>query len=140
MDRCWTAARLARHGLPHDDLYALCAQELETIDHLLLHRSFSRIIWHEIFAWCRAPTHVPQDLEVSFLDWWSSSVTAAPTAMRKGLSSLVLLAAWSLWRHRNACIFDNARPSTTLLLQAIKDDARIWASAGAKDIANLMPP
>lgn len=35
MDRCWTAERRARHGLPHDPLCVLCSQETETINHIL---------------------------------------------------------------------------------------------------------
>ena len=60
--------------------------------------------------------------------------------MPKGLASLTLLMAWSIWLHHNACIFDNTHPSTTRLLQVIKDDARAWATAGAKEIMNFMPP
>lgn len=35
-DRCWTSNRLRRHGLRDRDDYALCAQEVEIIDHLLI--------------------------------------------------------------------------------------------------------
>uniref|UniRef100_A0A453QAZ2 Reverse transcriptase zinc-binding domain-containing protein n=1 Tax=Aegilops tauschii subsp. strangulata TaxID=200361 RepID=A0A453QAZ2_AEGTS len=31
LDRCWTAARLARHGLPHNDRCVLCDQAEETM-------------------------------------------------------------------------------------------------------------
>lgn len=69
-DRCWSAARLARHGLPHDERCIFCDQVLETLDHLLLQCSFSRIIWHEIFAWCRLLIPPPA-IDDCFLDWWA---------------------------------------------------------------------
>jgi hypothetical protein len=33
--RCWTSNHLRRHGLSDTDDCALCAQEVETLDHLL---------------------------------------------------------------------------------------------------------
>ena len=35
-NRCWTADRLARRGLPHPEHCPLCDQAAETIDHLLV--------------------------------------------------------------------------------------------------------
>jgi hypothetical protein len=41
--RCWTADRLARRNLNHPEAF-FCAQEMETINHLLLSCVFSRKI------------------------------------------------------------------------------------------------
>lgn len=43
-DRCWSAARLVRHGPSHDDYCIFCDQVLETLDHLLMHCPFSKAI------------------------------------------------------------------------------------------------
>ena len=51
--------------------------------------------------------------------------------MRKGLASAVLLVPWMLWKHRNDCVFNGARPSVNALLTKIKEEASLWASAGA---------
>jgi hypothetical protein len=40
--RCWTSDRLRRHGLKDSRTRALCAQEVETLDHLLADCVFSR--------------------------------------------------------------------------------------------------
>uniref|UniRef100_A0A453SEC5 Reverse transcriptase zinc-binding domain-containing protein n=3 Tax=Aegilops tauschii subsp. strangulata TaxID=200361 RepID=A0A453SEC5_AEGTS len=53
LDRCWTADRLARHGLQHHNSCPLCCQEPETMRHLLLGCSFSRHVWFEILSWMR---------------------------------------------------------------------------------------
>uniref|UniRef100_A0A453BHD7 Reverse transcriptase zinc-binding domain-containing protein n=1 Tax=Aegilops tauschii subsp. strangulata TaxID=200361 RepID=A0A453BHD7_AEGTS len=47
LDRCWTADRLARHGLQHHPRCLLCDQAPETIRHLMLDCPFSRQAWHE---------------------------------------------------------------------------------------------
>jgi hypothetical protein len=44
-DRVWTSARRKRHNPQDDDRCALCDQQPETIDHLLVGCSFSKEIW-----------------------------------------------------------------------------------------------
>jgi hypothetical protein len=34
----------------------------------------------------------------------------------KGLNSVLILGAWTLWQHRNACLFDGALPSLSAAL------------------------
>lgn len=46
--------RLARRGLPHADVCALCDQAPEDLQHLLVSCSFSRQDWHEILS-CPRP-------------------------------------------------------------------------------------
>jgi hypothetical protein len=47
-NRCWTADRLARRGLPHHERCVLCDQGEENINHLLLSFIFARDFWFEI--------------------------------------------------------------------------------------------
>jgi hypothetical protein len=49
-NKCWTADRLQRRGLPHPMVCPLCDQEQETILHLLCSCSFARQFWHIIFS------------------------------------------------------------------------------------------
>jgi hypothetical protein len=48
-NRCWTADRLAKRGLNHPEKCLLCDQAEETLDHLLVACSFSRIFWYQLF-------------------------------------------------------------------------------------------
>lgn len=54
-----------------------------------------------------------------------------PKEIRKGLNSLIILVSWEVWKHRNSCVFENARPSTSLLLQTVADECSVWGMAGA---------
>uniref|UniRef100_A0A453NMY3 Reverse transcriptase zinc-binding domain-containing protein n=2 Tax=Aegilops tauschii subsp. strangulata TaxID=200361 RepID=A0A453NMY3_AEGTS len=137
MDRCWTAKCRTRHGLPHDPLCKLCCQELESLDHLLARCVFSRITWHEILSWCRLPIPTPSSTD-AFFDWWCKTNNSSPASLRKGVNSLIVLTAWSIWKHRNAAVFDNARPSNDDLARTIKDEARLWARAGATRLASII--
>jgi hypothetical protein len=44
-DRCWTCEHMKLYGLENHGPCALCAEEAEAIDHLLLGCAFSRDIW-----------------------------------------------------------------------------------------------
>jgi hypothetical protein len=52
---------------------------------------------------------------------------ATSRALRKGTSSMILLTAWWMWKHRNAAVFNNTQPSVASLLDTIKAEAREWA-------------
>lgn len=61
-----------------------------------------------------------------------------PSYHAKGTASLIMLTAWSIWKHRNAAVFDNATPNFASLLDLIKTDARCWASAGPAGLGMLL--
>jgi hypothetical protein len=48
--RLWTAERRRCHGLQQDVACALCDQEDETADHLLLSYVFTREVWHRLLV------------------------------------------------------------------------------------------
>jgi len=56
---------------------------------------------------------------------------------KKGFNSLVILGAWTLWKHRNSCVFYGAAPNLQSALLAFQDEAFLWQSAGAKGLAAL---
>jgi hypothetical protein len=62
-----------------------------------------------------------------------------PSCLRKGTSSMILLTAWWILKHRNAAVFDNTRPCVASLLDTIKAEAREWAEAGARGVRQLLP-
>jgi hypothetical protein len=44
-----------------------------------------------------------------------------------------------LWKHRNDCVFDRAQPSTRTLLANIREEASLWARAGALGLRAILP-
>ena len=49
-NRCWTADRLQKRGLPHPDKSVLCDQEVETVQHILTSCVFAHDFWFKILA------------------------------------------------------------------------------------------
>jgi hypothetical protein len=76
-ERCWTSERLHRNDLPNNGPCALCDQEVETVDHLLVGCSFSQKIWFKMlmhYGWSQATPA----MEDRFIDWWLHSRKGVP--------------------------------------------------------------
>uniref|UniRef100_A0A453JYE4 Uncharacterized protein n=1 Tax=Aegilops tauschii subsp. strangulata TaxID=200361 RepID=A0A453JYE4_AEGTS len=58
---------------------------------------------------------------------------------RKALQSVALHVPWMVWKHRNSCVFDNARPFIDMLVDRIKEEACFWAKAGAAGRRVVLP-
>jgi hypothetical protein len=58
--------------------------------------------------------------------------------VRKGLNSLIILGAWTIWKHRKWYVFDGVAPSLAACLAHAEDERRIWELAGAKGITFLV--
>ena len=73
------------------------------------------------------------------MDWWCNARQSTPKPMHKGLASAALLIPWMTWKHRNDCVFNAATPSTNILVNKIKDEAALWARAGALGLRAIIP-
>jgi hypothetical protein len=63
--------------------------------------------------------------------WWMKMLNNA-SANLKTLASLIMLVSWIIWNERNARVFNNKSTPTTILLDIIKTEAKLWVDAGAK--------
>ena len=55
----------------------------------------------------------------------------------RGVNSLIILGAWMIWKHRNACVFEGVPPSVNSIMRDIKDEHSLWCLAGAKKLQVL---
>jgi hypothetical protein len=101
------------------------------MDHLLVQCSFSREFWYLLLRKFGLHSLAPQPTANSFLGWWEVVGGAVLGLTKKGLNSLIILGAWTLWNHRNKCIFDGCNPSMSLSLRAADEERRRWEVAGA---------
>jgi hypothetical protein len=74
-------------------------------------------------------TLAAQPTDVSFDEWWRKVESAVGDEMRKGVNSLIILGTWTIWKHRNDCVFNSATPNIAM--------ANMWGMAGAKGISLL---
>jgi hypothetical protein len=58
---------------------------------------------------------------------------------RKAMTSLTMLVSWTIWKERNARVFQNKSAPPPILLEIIKNEAKLWVAAGAKHLRFVMP-
>jgi hypothetical protein len=104
-NRLWTADRLERRGLDHPEECALCCQEQETCNHIMVQCSFSRQIWYTLLLEYRLHRFTP-DIHAEFATWWTSLSEALPRSKKKEINALVILVVRSIWLERNSRVFD----------------------------------
>jgi hypothetical protein len=136
-NRCWTADRLARRGLPHPPKCLLCDQEQESIQHLLVGCVFARQFWFSLLQRIGLSSLTPQPEDSAWEDWWEKAEAATTGDVRKGLNSIIILGAWSIWKHRNDCVFNGVVPNINIALSIARDEAHWWCLAGAKGLSLL---
>jgi len=136
-NRCWRADRLAKRGLYHPEKCPLCDQEEETILHLLTTCVIARQVWFKLLNPFNLADLVPQINERSFADWWRETISKVSEQHRKGVNTLITLGAWSIWKHRNACVFEGISPSVSTIWRELKTEHSLWCMAGAKKLLEL---
>jgi len=110
-NRCWTADRLQKRGLPHPECCPLCDQDEENIQHILTSCAFARQFWFAVLQPLNLAHLAPSSSIASFAEWWRRSWKKIRKQHRRGFNSLCILGAWILWKHRNACVFDGTSPN-----------------------------
>jgi len=83
-------------------------------------------------------TLAPQAVNLSFEELWAVASNKVAGQEQKGLNSIIILGAWSLWNHRNRCVFDGSSPSLTSVVATIKEEARQWSIAGTRGVSHLL--
>jgi hypothetical protein len=60
----------------------------------------------------------PQAAETTFQEWWRRILSMVNISNKKSINSLIILGAWTLWRHHNDCVFNGLAPrlATTLVM------------------------
>jgi hypothetical protein len=135
-NHCWTADRLARQGMSHLEKCPLCDQEEETIQHLLTRCVFSRQVWFAVLSPLEIRGATPCSNEQSFTQWWAKTAHKVKEC-KKGVNSLVILTAWVIWKHHNACVFEGTAPSISEVLRQFREEYQLWCLAGAKNLHDL---
>jgi hypothetical protein len=114
----WTADRLQKRGMCHPERCPLCDQAQETLDHLLIGCVFAREFWFKSLSEVNIQNMAPQLGDGAFMEWWHKICSQVHGVAQEGLKSLIILGVWTLWKHRNECVFDKKRPSMEVVLES----------------------
>lgn len=123
------------HGWENNYFCGLCIRNLETGLHLFVECPLSRAVWEQVAVWSGCDNLLlaswgdVTDVE----DWFRCMIHSGN---KKG-HTLAILTLWWLWNQRNAAVFENKTSTAVQALARIKDEARLWANAGAKALRPL---
>jgi hypothetical protein len=95
-NKCWTADRLAKRGLPHPISCPLCDQEGESIHHLLVSCVLVRQFLYLLLQRVGLSALSLGMEDINFEAWWGRSAEVIPKDLRDGFNSLVILGAWTI--------------------------------------------
>jgi hypothetical protein len=127
----WTADRRHRHGLQDQTSSCfVCLQEEDKVEHLFTQCSYARQVW--LGGFHRLNIAVPGPTEHCNLQvWWSASRLNFTIKTRKNFDALVILTCWSLWKNRNAWVFNNLsqQRGVPAMIDKIADEFATWCVA-----------
>jgi hypothetical protein len=98
----------------------------------------ARQVWFAILQELHLQVFAPQLEDSSIEDWWHKVSRKVDVLVQKGLNSIIILVAWSLWNHQNCCVFNGVQPNLNELLFTIRNEMYMWGSAGARVISFLL--
>jgi hypothetical protein len=127
--RLWTAERHKCHGLQDGDECTLCAQETETIGHLVLGCTFAKQVWFALLHPLRLDTLMP-DAGDEIASWWLHQRSRIASADRKVFDSLLFLVASCLWKERNVRVFGRPASCVNDVVREVVQEGEEWALAG----------
>jgi hypothetical protein len=81
----------------------------------------------------------PNPDENSLDDWWENVTSRVDGPIKKGLNSVIILVAWSLWNHLNRCVFDGALPNLDGVLSSIREELDFWDSLELEELTTSSP-
>jgi hypothetical protein len=144
-ERVWTADRLRKRGMEHPDRCPLCDQKQETLDRMLIGCVFAQEFWFKLLSQVDIQSKDPQIGREAFMNWWRMICTHVHGEAQV-LNSFVILGAWTLWKHRNECVFDKNRPNIDVALKTADQERErerereMWEMAGARKLSMLTSP
>ncbi|XP_071695457.1 uncharacterized protein [Rutidosis leptorrhynchoides] len=107
-----------RHILPPNSstLCVWCLDNIESIDHLLLHCRWSFNVWTDLFRWWNLRWVIPRSIEDFSFDWYyGMGIKASKFWKLIGPATI-----WVIWVARNDVIFDNKYSCRSVIVRNIK--------------------
>jgi hypothetical protein len=118
LGRCWPSKFFQRHGLQNHSPCALCSQDVEHRDHLLLSCVYSHEVWLKVLRRCGLATVIASSNR--HLHGLVAPFThPGDLACRKQFDTLLIVVVWNLWLQRNSRVFRGESLGATCLIPSI---------------------
>ncbi|XP_071708613.1 uncharacterized protein [Rutidosis leptorrhynchoides] len=115
-----------RHILPpnQSSLCIWCMNNVESVDHLLLHCKWSSAVWMDLFRWCNIRWVIPGSVVDFSFDWfYGMGIKASRFWKLIGPGTI-----WAIWISRNDIVCNKKFTCRSIVVRNIKLKAFLWAS------------
>lgn len=102
----------------------------ETVEHLFIFCPTVWRVWAGLLQWWGTHWVTPRSVE-GLLQWWAGSKFTK--AENRIWNAIPLVAIWSIWKHRNECLFQDIQPKLEKLHDVITVRIAIWLKSNSKD-------
>ena len=125
-----TLDQLKRRGMSFANKCFMCEEEEETIDHLLIHCNFAKMLWNLFLSIVGISWVFPHSVLHTLLSWQGAAVGKK---RRKIWFAAPLCLFWNLWRARNMVVFENEVPSAQRIKVNFVSNLWTWANLYSGD-------
>ena len=125
-----TLDQLKRCGMTFANRCFMCEEEEETIDHLLIHCKFAKMLWDLILSIVGISWVFPQSVLHTLLAWQGAAVGKR---RKKIWFAAPLCLFWNLWHARNRLVFENEVPSAQRIKANFVTNLWTWANLYSVD-------
>ncbi|XP_071740799.1 uncharacterized protein [Rutidosis leptorrhynchoides] len=105
-----------------DDKCVWCANYVESIEHLMLHCSYSYRVWSSLFNWWNFNWVIPSSI-VDFSIEWNNGMNIRASRFWALIGPATL---WAIWLARNEVIFNGKYTCSTIIASRIKIKVFQW--------------
>ncbi|KAF5791018.1 putative RNA-directed DNA polymerase [Helianthus annuus] len=132
LDRLPTrSALIQRHVNVPSILCPTCGEVPETVEHVFVSCGFAQSVWSVISQWCK----LQPIFAFSIKDLLDTDIyTSGSGKYKKALHAVVLTTIWSIWKHRNARVFDQAPCSIQAVIGEVKTVSHLWVKHRSKQL------
>ncbi|RVW90400.1 Transposon TX1 uncharacterized 149 kDa protein [Vitis vinifera] len=116
---------LKPHKALSPNICKLCMKHGETVDHLFLHCSLTKGLWHRLFQLAKMDWVSPRSISDMFFTNFNGFGSSKRGVVLWQDACIALM--WVVWRERNARIFEDKARNSGFLWDSIRFLASLWA-------------
>jgi hypothetical protein len=113
--------------------YPFCKQTQEMAMHVFSHYHYTEKLWGMIKG-CLGIQSIDTTNwtgDISFDTWWAN-MSRKKYPKPEGHVSLTMPTSWTIWKERNLRVFRNKSARMAILINSIKEEAKLWVTLGTK--------
>jgi hypothetical protein len=99
---------------------------------------FALEVWLHLAHWSDGLVHL-LTWDASLEDWWNLQMSGTPSKQQQKKATIMIYATWNLWKERNRRVFEGVSATPSRVVQLIKDEMSLRATACCRSEPTVFP-